>query len=460
MDNRDLTNIGDQIRRSVEDAMSSMDFEQLNRNISDTVGSALEEARKNLVKAASSTGMPIGSGPGEGNASKGSQAGEKNASKDSGSGADRSSHQPFKAQYEREQQRPNGPGYQPFSSYKRSSTAAVRPDSEATAVRVNSPSKMPGILYTVFGGIGLGVSSVLLLMILLLCTVVPSNGFLIGMLMMLGCLVGAFGVMLSVGNSKRGLIRRLKTYLSEVGARTYCTVEELARVAGKPCSFVAKDLQKMITRGILPDAHMDKQKTCVMLDYQTYQQYLEAQQGYQERKRLESQSAGKRKADQKESTPLVPKNTEEQDELQKMVAAGREYVNMLREANDAIPGEQISQKLTKLEHVISRIFETVEKHPDQMKEMERFMDYYLPTTVKLVNAYRDFDSVETAGNNVVSAKQEIENTLDTINQAFEQLLDDLYQDAALDASTDASVLQTILKSEGFTDSDFRRKNDE
>ncbi len=82
------------------------------------------------------------------------------------------------------------------------------------------------------------------------------------------------------------------------------------------------------------------------------------------------------------------------------------------------------------------------------------MEYYLPTTVKLVNAYRDFDSVGTQGANISSAKAEIERTLDTINQAFERLLDDLYQDAALDVSTDASVIQTMLKKDGWAESDF------
>lgn len=141
-------------------------------------------------------------------------------------------------------------------------------------------------------------------------------------------------------------------------------------------------------------------------------------------------------------------------EFEDMMAAGRNYLNMLKEANDAIPGEVISQKISDLEDVIRRIFDTVSKHPEQGKEMERFMDYYLPTTVKLVNAYRDFDSAGSRGENVNAAKAEIEKTLDTIQKAFERLLDDLYEDAVLDVTTDASVIQTMLKKDGFAESDF------
>lgn len=51
------------------------------------------------------------------------------------------------------------------------------------------------------------------------------------------------------------------------------------------------------------------------------------------------------------------------------------------------------------------------------------MDYYLPTTVKLLKAYEELDKQPVEGENIKTAKQEIENTLDTINEAFENLLD-------------------------------------
>ncbi len=90
---------------------------------------------------------------------------------------------------------------------------------------------------------------------------------------------------------------------------------------------------------------------------------------------------------------------------------GRNYLRILKEANDAIPGEVISRKISMLEDVIQRIFDTVLKHPDQMGEMEQFMDYYLPTTVKLVNAYRDFDSTGIEGNNIINAKRKLKELL-------------------------------------------------
>ena len=89
------------------------------------------------------------------------------------------------------------------------------------------------------------------------------------------------------------------------------------------------------------------------------------------------------------------------------------------------------------------------------------MDYYLPTTMKLLNAYEELDKQDMEGENISSAKQEIENTLDTINTAFENLLDSFYKETAWDVSTDISVLKTMLAQEGLTGKDdFKGKEKE
>ena len=79
------------------------------------------------------------------------------------------------------------------------------------------------------------------------------------------------------------------------------------------------------------------------------------------------------------------------------------------------------------------------------------MDYYLPMTVKLLRAYADMDAQPVQGDTILSSKREIEDTLDTLNRAFEKLLDELFQDTALDVSSDISVLQTLLAQEGLTE---------
>lgn len=84
-----------------------------------------------------------------------------------------------------------------------------------------------------------------------------------------------------------------------------------------------------------------------------------------------------------------------------------------------------------------------------MDRMHKLMDYYLPTMLKLVEAYAEYDKVSAPGKEIIQAKAEIENTLDTINEAFVQLLNNLFQDSVWDVTSDAQVLTTMLTQEGL-----------
>lgn len=404
MENKDLSDIGNQIRKAVENAISSKDFEELNKNIADSVNVALKEVRENV----------------------------KGAVKHAGAEAGKWSEQVRPEQIKPEQ---------------------IKREVAKPEIRVNYPSRVAGILLTVFGSIGLGVFGIMFIVFSVVGMFTPIHVVMTGVATFFAIMAAFFAGMLFVGIRKLGKLRRLRRYVAEAGERMYCTVEQLSAAVGKSGKYVTKDVERMIKSGLLPEAHLDDGKTCLMLNKDTYRQYLEVRRNYEE------QQLNKKKAEEIKRIKQSSKEKEMPEELRQMIDSGRNYIRILREANDAIPGESISQKLSKLEDVIGRIFETVEKHPEQMGEMERFMDYYLPTTVKLVNAYRDFDSVNTIGGNVEAAKLEIEQTLDTINQAFERLLDSLYEDAALDASTDASVLQAMLKSEGYAESDFKQSGE-
>lgn len=423
MDNREFSNLGDQIRDSVQNAIDSMDFNQLNRTISDTVNSALEEARSQLIKG---TEFRKNIPPGSFSSQRSEKTETFRRTEWSGASVQRES-------------REDGPGYRAFQTSR--DVLKRTGDGQGELAQLNQTGRVSGILYTVFGSIGIGIILILLLVVWIVALVVkPVIWAVAGATLILLLLGGVSGFMLRAGIGIRDRLKRARIYAKQSGKRMYCSIEELAGNIGRSRDFVLKDVQKMIKLGIFKQAYLDEQKTCLILSENTYRQYLECQKALKERELEDVREKAK------EETPS--------EEIKQMIADGQNYLRILREANDAIPGEVISQKISSLEHVIRRIFESVSKHPGRIGEMERFMEYYLPTTVKLVNAYRDFDSVGTQGANISSAKAEIERTLDTINQAFERLLDDLYQDAALDVSTDASVIQTMLKKDGWAESDF------
>ena len=106
--------------------------------------------------------------------------------------------------------------------------------------------------------------------------------------------------------------------------------------------------------------------------------------------------------------------------------------------------------------MVRQIFLRAETHPEVVDDLKKLMDYYLPMTVKLLHAYADMDAQSVQGANITASKREIEDTLDTLNLAFEKLLDDLFRDTALDVSSDISVLQTLLAQEGLVEDELTK----
>ena len=117
------------------------------------------------------------------------------------------------------------------------------------------------------------------------------------------------------------------------------------------------------------------------------------------------------------------------------------------DANIADPG--ISADIVRMEQISGKIFELVKENPKKLPQIRRFMDYYLPTTLKLLNAYDRASSAGISGENVDATKAKVEGMTRTVVAAFEKQLDALFGDEALDISTDITVLETMMAREGL-----------
>jgi 5-bromo-4-chloroindolyl phosphate hydrolysis protein len=259
-------------------------------------------------------------------------------------------------------------------------------------------------------------------------------------------------VVLLIGRNLKQRTKRFKAYVRVIGKRTYCQVRELAASVDKPEELVVKDLQKMIENRSFPYAHLDEMHTCLMLNQETYEQYLQTQKSYQERALQEQQ-------DRQAVQSIFSSEGIDNPELVKAIEEGNRYIEKIRKANDAIPGEEISNKLFRLESLIRKIFEILKQKPTQLPKLRKFMNYYMPTTLKLVQTYQELDAQPVEGENIRKSKKEIEETLDTINMAYEKLLDSFFEDAAMDITTDRSVLEAMFAQEGLTKNHFENNKE-
>jgi len=220
------------------------------------------------------------------------------------------------------------------------------------------------------------------------------------------------------------------------------TFVELAAESGISVKQIKQDLRKARALGLAGELRVDDEETCVMWGKEAYQQYQQSQLAYQQRM-LEDEERRRLLAD-----PVTAG-------IEHFRSEGRATILKIRAANDAIPGEEISAKLAVLEDTTARIFIYVERYPHKLPDTRKFMSYYLPTTLKLVEKYRQFDEMDFQPDNIKQAKLDIESSLDVINSAFANLLESLFEHETIDVATDIDVLKKLLEQEGLTNTEFK-----
>lgn len=399
--NQNWNNLGDQFKYAVQDAINKGDFKKLNYLVTDTVTDAIAEASVQLKKAGDEVQKEF-------------QSSTKTTT--------------YKQQNWKNQ---------PLQRGRRSSVVATRRSMPVSKVR--NVGQVSSILYMVFGGIGTGVNLIIILLSLLGMLLTSEMSILPGILFF--CIfLGGFGFMLRTGISQNRRLSRMKRYITLCDDNMYINIDDLAENTQKSIQYVLKDVKKMLQLGFFPEGHLDKKETCLMLDDATYREYLRVEQ---ERTALAQEEALKK------ATPLT-ETEKQQQELTAMINEGQSYIEKLHHLNDLIEDESVSEKLYRMEDLLKEIFRRLKEAPEQMPKMRKLMSYYLPTTIRLLQAYSEFDDVNTPNTDITSAKTEIEKTIDIINEAFTELLNKLFQDSAFDAATDAQVLQTMLAKEGLT----------
>lgn len=488
--NNNLNEIGEQFKDAVADALSTGDFQQLNGLVKDTVNSAIEEAknqaflgnepwREDLQRTRSKfapdehdnrnmTNNYVKDHRGYQNQNNTSQSGSYTDYSTMRRGSNSASgRQAPHSKYDyrrRTGEQTNGTyqggrggqggaagqggrgGYgggqpgQPGQPAMASRRSLAESRKQSTVFR--KVGGVAGTLLQVFGGIGIGGFAIAAFVMGLLLVGLKDMVFLYLTIAFLLASLAMISVVTSGSNMKSRLDRAIK-YFDLFGKNKYMNISELEIHTGKSRKFLIKDIKKMIKSGIFPQGHLDMKEECLILDDETYQHYLSLEK---QRAQLQLNESNKKQLLDQEQSGM----SEDERQLNEMIAEGRDCIRKLREMNDEIKGEVISEKLFRLEDLLKEIFDRLSEHPEQMPKLHKMMSYYLPTTLKLVAAYQEFDQVSEQGDDIISAKAEIENTLDTINEAFVELLNNLFRDAAYDAATDAQVLKSMLAREGLT----------
>lgn len=117
----------------------------------------------------------------------------------------------------------------------------------------------------------------------------------------------------------------------------------------------------------------------------------------------------------------------------------------------SIDDKEIRTKINQLMQVSDKIVQDAKHDPADVPQIKKFLSYYLPTTIKLLNAYDRMDAQGIEGSNITGTMNNIKDMLDTAIVAYRKQLDSLFANQALDIDTDISVMNAMLAREGLLD---------
>ena len=227
-------------------------------------------------------------------------------------------------------------------------------------------------------------------------------------------------------------IIRFRKYNREIGNNTVIPTADLAAITAKPIDFTINDILNMIEKDYYRQARIVENGELFILDSNTYKLYKEEM--------LRDPKERYEELEEKENNALL------EDYLSKAKKDVTTLTEMLPKLKEPMKG-----KITEFLQIVGKIFELLKENPNTAKDLDKVINFYLPTTVKLMDNYIQLSEKPT--DSVKSSLKSMEQTMDLVNDGFMKMLDNIYQEKIMDLSSDMSVLKSMLRQEGLLDQD-------
>lgn len=229
--------------------------------------------------------------------------------------------------------------------------------------------------------------------------------------------------------------KRFDIYEELLGYKSLEFVEDIAICAKQNEVLVIKDLKRATKRKLIPQGHLSRENRVFMVSNDVYERYMEKPAVYdryfqkmiEERRRVKSRTK----------------------RISQIMETGEQYIEKIHGYGTLVKDKKVSKKITRMKNIVSMIFHEIDANPSQVQSLGVFLNYYLPTTEKLLDAYVSLDEKQVSGKNANQTRKEIEEAISTIVIAFEGILEMLYEEHEMDIASDIAAIELSMKQEGL-----------
>lgn len=227
--------------------------------------------------------------------------------------------------------------------------------------------------------------------------------------------------------------KRYEKYFELMRYKNVEIIDDICACTTFPYSKVVKDLSCAVKQKLIPQGHFSTENLVFIASNELFEKYEENKPAYDRyyRKLIEERI----------------RMGERTEEIQKILDIGQEYIDKIHDSNRLIKEKEITLKLNQMEKIVATIFREVDLNPGQSGKLGMFLNYYLPTTEKLLNAYIDINEKEIEGTSIKNSKRDIEHAIDMLIISFEGILNQFYEKQELDIASDISAMEQIISQE-------------
>ncbi len=234
-------------------------------------------------------------------------------------------------------------------------------------------------------------------------------------------------------------------FLKELGHNTVIPIRDLASSIQKSEEDTIKELMYMMNKGYFKQARIVENDSLFLLDIPTFKLYKDQKSqmpnlSYEEKKQIENDAH---------------KNVNI-EKAENIIQIASKEINSINLDISRIKSRSFLEKVIEIKKNIENIVNIIKRYPDKAYALDKFMDYYLPTTVKLIDAYAEYEIIESKDPKIKNSLFEIESSIETINQAFGKIQLELMEDRTMDIKTDIDTMKILLNQEGYLEKDWSK----
>ena len=229
--------------------------------------------------------------------------------------------------------------------------------------------------------------------------------------------------------------KRFDTYEELVGYKSWEFIEDIAVCSKRKEALVLKDLRRAIKRKLIPQGHFSQENRVLMVSNKVYDAYMEKPTVYD---RYFQQMIEDRHRERSRTRRIA-----------QLMEQGEQYIQKIHGYGTLVKDKTVAKKIARMENLVSKIFHEVDVNPRQANSLGVFLNYYLPTTEKLLDAYVVLDEKQATGKQSARTKKEIEEAVSTIVTAFEGILEKLYEEYEMGITSDIAAMELSMKQDGL-----------